>query len=513
MLKKFPKYFVMLVAGVLAVGTVALRAQSKGEVSDMQSQKKQADREIAQLKSELGKNQKAVTENLASLKKIDVQIDGAQKEIDMAKAHIETLKTKIEALEKDIDKGEGELKLLRDEYLKAVKKMRVARKKSSDLAFIFSSGSFSQAERRMRYMKEFSKWKTRQQEAISEQMAKLKRQHEELSTAKQDMDVAYRRELAAQNELKKQKEIQNNLVAELRANGDQLKEHLARKQSESRKLAGQISALIAQEQAKEAERKRIAAEKKAAEEKRLAEQKAAEEKRLAEQKAAQEKAAAAKQSKEMASAKEETPKETKPAKETKTSKPQQTSQPKETASAETRRRKRTDAPNAQTKTPAPAKTQPSANEPAQKSAPVKDTGFESMKGHLPRPVGGNFRIVSAFGVHPVSPDLPDIMDENLGIDAHVSAGASATAVYPGEVIKIYDRSNTPGFRNIVVVKHGDYITVYANLESLAVHAGQSVKQGQSLGTVGTDFDDPSQGLIHFEVWKGQTRQDPAAWIR
>ena len=43
MLKKFPKYFVMLVAGVLAVGTVALRAQSKGEVSDMQSQKKQAD--------------------------------------------------------------------------------------------------------------------------------------------------------------------------------------------------------------------------------------------------------------------------------------------------------------------------------------------------------------------------------------------------------------------------------------------------------------------------------------
>ena len=136
-----------------------------------------------------------------------------------------------------------------------------------------------------------------------------------------------------------------------------------------------------------------------------------------------------------------------------------------------------------------------------------------MKGNLPRPVGGGFRIVSAFGKHPISPDLPDIMDENLGIDAHVGVGATATAVYPGEVIKIYDRTNTPGFRNVVVVKHDDYITVYANLETLSVHAGQTVTQGQALGTVGTDFDDPSHGLIHFEVWKGQSRQDPAKWIR
>lgn len=483
-----------------------LPAQPQGNVSEIQSQKKEADKEIAQIKGEIGENQKAIKTNLATLRDLEGKIEGSQKEIEVAKGHIETLTRKITDLEKSIDAGEQELKKLRDEYLKAVKKMRVARKKSSPMAFIFASKSFSQAQRRMRYMKEFSEWKDRRQSAISGQVAKLKIQRDELATARRDKDVAYQRQLAAQTQLKKQQLEQTEVVARLRADGDQLRQHLSRKQAESRKLAGQISQLIAQEQAKEAEKKR-----KAAEEKRLSDQRAAQEKARAEAEAAKAKEDADASKAQKNKEKHETGKPNESTTTDASHKAKPTSGGNEYAEA--RRRKPRD--NQQTKEPGKTST-PMTVETITSSTSTQATsekGFGGMKGQLPKPVAGNFRIVSAFGVHPVSPDLPDIMDENLGIDAHVAAGAPATSVYEGEVIKIYDRSNTPGFRNIVVVKHNDYITVYANLETVSVHTGQSVKQGQTLGTVGTDFDDPAHGLIHFEVWQGQTRQNPTAWIR
>ena len=479
-----------------AIVVPAVFAQTQGSVSSMTTLKKEAEKEISQIKGQIGENQKAITENLATLKRLDGEIEGSQKEIDLAKTHIQALTGKIASLEKSISQGEGQLARLREEYLKAVKKMRVARKKTSGMAFIFASKSFAQAERRMRYMKEFSEWKSRQQDAITMQVEKLKTERDQLATARKDKDVAYKRQIAAQDQLKKQQAQQTEVVAQLKANGDRLQAHLARKQAEARQLGAQISQLIAQEQAKEAERKRKAAEQKAAEEKAKAEAEKAKSTPVA------------KENKQPAKETKPTVKETK-----KTSSPP--AQPaadnssKSSGSEESnqsRRRRRRD--------PQGTASQPSTgtSSAASDSKPTA-TGFGAMKGNLPRPVAGNFKIVSAFGKHPVSPELPDIMYENLGIDAHVAKGATASSVFDGEVVTVYDRKHIPGFRNIVVVKHGNYVTVYANLETVAVEAGQSVRQGQALGTVGADFDDPAHGLIHFEVWEGQSRLNPSAWIK
>ena len=522
----------ILAAGMaLAITGLALFCAMGQSKNEMERQKQAAEKEIKDTKAELSANEKKVTEGLMSLRKLDEEIATSQKEIETVKGQITTINGNISALETSISKEEAELKGLRDEYLKAVKKMRVARKQNSGMAFLFSSGSFNEARRRMRYMKEFSDWKDRRSAEIDGKVKLLQDQHKQLNQARNDAAVALGREQAAQEKLSRQKGEQQVAVNQLRANSETLRQKIARRQAEARKLSNQISQLIAEQQAKEKreaearrkaeEEKRLAEERRKAEEKRLAEEKAAAERRAAEERKLAEAEAKKADTRKEEKKKEETPKKEEPkkqeakkettAKREEPKKEESKSKPSGGEYAEARKRQRSG--SASTSSSSASSTSAKASEPATVPAAPAASGFEGMKGSLPKPVGGSFRIVSAFGVHPISPELPDIMDENLGIDAHVANGAAASAVYEGEVIKIYDRTNTPGFRNIVVVKHGDYITVYANLETLSVHSGQKVKQGQTLGTVGSDFDDPAHGLIHFEVWKNQTHLNPAAWIR
>lgn len=502
----------LAVAGMLIVfgHTVTSLAQKSSpsatptKVAEIEKQKKNAESEIKETKAELSATEKKVNNGLASLRKIEADIEVSNQEIATVQGQLKKIKANISKLETNIAEEESRLAMLREEYLKAVKKMRVSRKKVSGIAFLFSSKSFGEARRRLRYMNEFSEWKERRSDEIKGKVESLKTQKEELVQAHNDAALALQREEAAQEKLKKQQVEQQQTVAALREQSDALKSKLAKRQAEAKKLSNQISALIAEERAREAEEKRKAEEKRLAEEKRKAEeQRLAEEKRKAEeQRLAEEKRKA--QEKQLAEEKskksEEKSKkaEEKPKKESQTQKEEKSKSAGNNEYAEARKRQ----PRTNTETPS---TSPSAS---------SALSFEQMRGKLPKPVSGSFRIVSAFGVHPISPELPDIMDENLGIDAHVSNGAAANAIFEGEVLKIYDRSNTPGFRNIIVVKHGnDYITVYANMETLNVKTGDRVKAGQSLGTVGSDFDDASKGLLHFEIWKNQTHLDPAAWIK
>lgn len=120
-----------------------------------------------------------------------------------------------------------------------------------------------------------------------------------------------------------------------------------------------------------------------------------------------------------------------------------------------------------------------------------------MRGSLPRPVSGNFRVTSSFGVHSL-PDLPDVKYDNPGIDAEVAKGAAAQAVYAGKVSGVY---MIPGFSTVVIVNHGDYYTVYGNLASASVKVGDVVRTGQGVGSVAESEDNPGHGQIHFEVWK------------
>ncbi len=134
------------------------------------------------------------------------------------------------------------------------------------------------------------------------------------------------------------------------------------------------------------------------------------------------------------------------------------------------------------------------------------SSFEKNKAKLPWPVAKGI-ISERFGVHP-HPLMPNIDVNNNGIDISTSAGTLARAVFDGEVTAVV---NMPGSGQFVIVRHGEYLTIYSNLKDVYVKVKDKVKTKQNIGSIIFDEDD-SKTLLHFEVWKVKTRLDPEDWL-
>lgn len=489
-----------------------------GESSaELKKRQQSAQAEVTKTKEELKKNEQEVKRGLNELSRLEDGIATSKKESDVLSTEVGKLSGKINTLQGSIARHDKELERLRAEYLKAVKKMRVSRKKNSRMAYLFSAKNLAEADRRMRYLKEFSEWKNKKMGEINARVATLRKENQELQRAKSDKDVMLGRELKVQAKLNEQKQRQDVVVAELRANGDALQAHLAKKQSEVNALRNQVAAVIAEEQRKaDAERQRR--EQAAREERERAEQKAAEEaaaRKAAEEAAQRQAAEEAEQARKDQARKDQAKKDQAKKDQAKKDQAKKEQSKKDNKGkgdyAQARKRKprgdnnKKEAPKKET----PKKEAPKKEAPKE-TAPQQSGGdFASMKGSLPRPVGGAFRITGKFGRHAL-PDLPDVTYDNPGIDAEVASGSSVQSVFGGTVSGVY---MVPGFSTVVIVSHGDYYTVYGNIASASVKVGDRVKQGQTLGKLADDPDNPGHSTLHFEVWKGREKQNPQSWIR
>jgi septal ring factor EnvC (AmiA/AmiB activator) len=135
------------------------------------------------------------------------------------------------------------------------------------------------------------------------------------------------------------------------------------------------------------------------------------------------------------------------------------------------------------------------------------SGFAANRGRLPMPVKGKYRITEYFGVHQHR-DLSRVTVRNNGIEIETTAGNEARAVFDGTVSNIFI---LPGYNSSVILRHGNYLTLYANLSKVNVRTGDRVKTGQSLGSIFTDIEDGTASL-HFELWKEMTKLDPLPWL-
>lgn len=489
-------------------------------------------REIQQTKEKLRLNEQQVKTGLSDLNRLSSEIAVGRTQVQGLQKKVASLNGEITHLGDEIAKNEAELNVMREEYLKAVKKMRLTKKNQSTLAFIFASENFNQAMRRIRYMRQFSEWKARKSEDIDNKIKQLGSERTRLAQVKESQTIALGQLTKSQEQLEENHKKQEELVASLRRNGDALQAHLVAKQNEANRLKETISALIAQEQAKaEAERKarekaeaqRIAREKAEAE--RKAAEKAAAEKALAD-KAAAEKAAAdkakadkSKADKQAAEDKENADRkfaEAKTKAEEKARKDKEKIDNKKNKNSEKSSRKKHDRKeksednikeNSNVAEVAPTVTAKTVERSV--SASSANIDFASMRGKLPRPVDGSWRITNPFGRHSM-PELPEVVYDNPGIDAEVATGATVKSVCGGKVSGVY---KVAGYGTVVIVNHGDYYTVYGNLSSANVTVGTQVGGGYSLGTAGSDPDDHRRGSVHFEVWKGREKQNPSSWLR
>jgi septal ring factor EnvC (AmiA/AmiB activator) len=130
--------------------------------------------------------------------------------------------------------------------------------------------------------------------------------------------------------------------------------------------------------------------------------------------------------------------------------------------------------------------------------------FEASKARLPWPVQHGF-ISDRFGIKEHSV-LNGVMINNNGIDIQTSASATVRSVYAGEV---KDVTEIPGLGNVVLIQHGEYFTVYANLKQIFLLVGQKVRAKETIGTAGE-----SGGVteINFQIWHNSQHLNPEGWL-
>ena len=132
--------------------------------------------------------------------------------------------------------------------------------------------------------------------------------------------------------------------------------------------------------------------------------------------------------------------------------------------------------------------------------------FEENRGRLPWPLQ-KAMVSETFGFHP-HPHLKNISIRNDGIALKAEAGASVRACFRGEVTAVV---NIPGMQKTVIIRHGQYLTVYAHLDQTQVSKGQKIQTGQTIGRLHVRQED-GHSYLKFQLWKGTAKVNPMPWL-
>lgn len=133
--------------------------------------------------------------------------------------------------------------------------------------------------------------------------------------------------------------------------------------------------------------------------------------------------------------------------------------------------------------------------------------FMDNKGRLPWPVEQGI-VTSHFGIQK-HPEFKYLTEDNIGIEITSAGKVTARAVFKGEVAKVF---SIPGANMTVIVRHGKFLSVYANLVNVKVKAGDTVAVRQNIGDVFSDAKD-SNSVLKFMIFENDKKYlDPEVWL-
>lgn len=417
---------------------------------DVRREKRKTAGEIERTQKDIADNARQTRRQLNRLGVLDNEIKSSTAKVGDLQARVNVISLKVKELSDTVDRTQLKVDRLRDSYSRNLTAMRRQRQGVSDIAFIFSAGSFSGMMSRVRYLRELSLAQSARTRELKAQLDTLRLRRLRLDSLRADLAGTLAAQKAEHTRLRNSRTSASLLVDSLRREGSSLKKVLSEKQALARRLDAELDRIIAEEARRAAEEE--ARRQKAAEE--AARKKAEEEKKKAKKSEKSERSEIDQRSL---------------AKQEKSERPEK---------------------------------------PATPVSPLSG-GFAANKGMLPAPVDRPYTISSAFGRNSHA-DLSRIEIRNNGIDLRTSQGASARAVFRGTVSSIF---RLDGYNNIVILRHGSYLTVYAGIGELKVRKGQEVLAGQLLGTLVPDPDDDNHPTLHFEIRHEKTKLNPAEWLR
>ncbi|GAA4318962.1 murein hydrolase activator EnvC family protein [Flaviaesturariibacter amylovorans] len=439
------KHFLFLFSLLLSLGVWA-QGQPGSERARMESERKAIQKELRELQEEYNrvhKNKKATLGQLAALQD---EMRTRERLLGNINKEIRILSDDIYTSTLDLNRLQRQLDTMKRQYAHSVVYAYKNRSSYDYLNFIFSSSSFNDALKRVRYLRSYRSYRQQQVNTIRETQAAIEDHKQALLAKRSQKNQALASQTEQFNELEVKKKQKDEVAAKLKSQESALSKQLASKKKRDNQLKSQIAIAIRRdiEAAQAAERKRLAEVRRREEEAR--------------------KAAAANKPAAGSSGTTAPPVASKPA----------------------------------------AKPRNSDYVPLNEGELRLANSFASSRGSLPWPVD-NGRVSIPYGPSKVG----GLSFDNPGVTIETpTPGAAVKAVFEGVVSTV---SNTEDVIT-VLVRHGEFYTVYSNLASASVNKGDNVRVGQSIGTAAR-ADDGDGGQVDFMLMKGNTRQNPSSWLR
>ena len=423
--------------------------------AQLQAKKKEIQDAINETEHELEEIKKNKNATMSQLKALQYKLSQRQALINNINEEIGDIDNTIKSSSKEIGTLKQKLEMLKIRYAQSIRYSYETRSSYDMLAFLFSSGDFNDAVRRMKYLKKFREFRKQQVEQIRQTQDQIGHKIEDLNKEKEEKDNLLVSQKNQSQALVSDVKETNQVIQGLKGKEAQLQKEAEKNRRTAARINKAINDIIERE---------IAAARKRAEDE--------EKKRLA---------AAATAAKTNAT----------------TTK---------TGGTTTTKTETTKTGTATT----PAKTTKA------ESAPLLFTptdialssNFEGNKGKMYWPVTQGY-ITDHFGVH-TSPISRYVEVDNAGIDIRTSPNAPVRAVFEGVVGSIFSVEGTTS----VVIRHGNYFTIYSNLASANVSKGQHVNTLQNVGVAAEN--DEGEPTVNFQIWKsagkGSVKLNPELWI-
>ena len=448
---KLALIFALLFSFVL-VPQLQSQSGTKNSKKDLENKKKRINDEISEINSMLSETKANKKSSIGALVNINMKLEKRQDLINTINAEIIEINLDIKNSEKQTEQLKANLEKLKSDYARMIIFAQRNQDAYSKIMFVFAAENFNQAYARLKYMQQYSEFRKKQAAEIITTQTLLLAKLKELKEQRHEKNVLLGNEEEEKINLSSEKQEQEQVLTELQKKEKELKVQLDKKKQDAVELQLAIKKLI------EAEIKR----------------------KLEESAKAEAAAIAAKK------AKEEKENKTKLVKE-------KTTKEKEKVIVDDVKPEKEKKENLFM----PALTE---------ETEALSTDFSNNRGKLPWPVGKGV-ICETYGEHE-HPAIKGFMMFNNGVEICATKGTQARAVFEGEVTGI---AVSPTGGKLVIIRHGEYLSVYSNITDVTVKTGQKVTLKQIIGTVAHD-EEEGKTSMNLQIWKGQKTMDPSGWL-
>jgi len=439
----------------------ALFGQTK-LIKDLQRRHTDLQKQIAATEQLLKTTKKDVRGQLEHLAALNGQIENRIRYIESMNNDVHSIEGEVSVLSSQLGALERDLNEKKQKYQSSVFYLYKNKTIQEKLMFIFSAKNLSQTYRRLRYVKEYATYQRLQGEEIKKKQAIVDNRRGQLIQVKRVKVGIVKEREGEKAKLVEQQQMKQTLISNLQKKQRGLQSTIGKKRKEANQLNFRIDRLISIE----IEKARKRAEEEARHKRELEAKRAAE-------------IAAKNRADALAASKDE-------------------ANMSSTKSNSTKR-----------------KSKEIAKAPSVKSEDYMmssvdrrlSDNFASNCGRLPMPITGSYIVASHYGEYAVE-GMRNVKLDNKGIDIQGHPGACARAIFNGEVSAVFQLN---GLVNILV-RHGDYISVYCNLSSASVRQGEKVNTRQILGKVFSDNSDNGRTILHFQLRKERAKLNPEQWL-